>query len=132
MNGRVVRFALGITVALAMAATVGFARSSSMHKVKSFNVDLANAVKLNNGEMLKPGDYNMKVAENTKSPQVAFYKDGDLVASTQAHARTITNKNEATELHLQMKGNTYVVNSIDPKGWREKLVFGNSSAQARS
>jgi len=118
-----------------MVASPSFARASSGQrslKQKSFDVDLVSAAMMNNGQVLKAGDYTMKITENTPTPEVTFYQDGTLIAQSQAKAETQPSKNEKTAIHLKAKGDTQVITAIDPSGWSEKLVFGNSSVQTGS
>jgi hypothetical protein len=95
-------------------------------------VTLDTAAKLNNGTMLKAGDYTIRIPEHTKTPEVEFYVEGKLVAKAQAKVETQPQKNEYTAIEATMKGNTDVVTAIDPGGWREKLVFSKSGSHTGS
>jgi hypothetical protein len=133
MNVKLVRFVLTLGAALVLAASLSFAGSwFGKSSTKSFAVTLDSAAKLNDGTMLKAGDYTIKIPEHTQSPEVEFYTDGKLVAKEQAKVQTQPQANEYTAIELTTKRNTNVVTAIDPGGWRAKLVFGKSSGQSGS
>ena len=69
MNANASRTVFSLGVALAMAACLGIARSSSTRKssTKSFEVKLYSAAKLNDGEELKAGDYQMMVSTDAQT-----------------------------------------------------------------
>lgn len=133
MNVKSIRVVLTLAAALVMTASLSFAGSwFSRSSTKSFDVTLAGATKLNNGRVLAAGNYTMKVPEQTRSPEVQFYKDGKLVAKAQAKVKTQPRKNEYTEILTAMQGKSNVITAIEPGGWAERLVFGKASGQKRS
>jgi len=123
MNPRV-RIVFTLAAALALTATLSFARSAT----KSYSVTLDQDAKLSNGAGLKAGDYTVKIQEHTNSPEVEFYSQGNLVAKEQATVQTRAQKNQYTALELNSKGNTNVLTAIDPNGMRERLVFSSPGA----
>ena len=130
MNVKALRFVLGIAAALVMTASLSFGGSwFGKSSTKSFDVTLDSAAKLSNGTVLEAGNYTLKIPEHTQSPEVQFYKDGQLVAKAQAKVKTQPEKNEYTAIETSKKGNTNVVTAFDPGGWPEKLVFSSSSGQ---
>jgi hypothetical protein len=84
---------------------------------------------LPNGAELKPGSYEMKVPVNSQSPEVAFYKDGELVAKAEAKVVAESIKNPYTAVESTEQGKDQLITSIRPGGWREKLVFSGNSEQ---
>ena len=130
MNVRALRFVLGFAGALVMTASLSFAGSwFGKSSTKSLAVTLHSAAKVNDGTMLKAGDYTIRIPENTQSPEVEFYTEGKLVAKAQAKVKTQPQKNEYTAIEITTEGNTNVVTALDPAGLREKLVFSDSSSQ---
>jgi hypothetical protein len=131
MKMKPVTFVLGLAVVLAMAVCPTFARSTSPQgssKEKSFHVQL-DAAKLSNGTLLKAGDYILKITENTPSPEIEFYRNGKLVAKTQAKVVTQPRKNDYTAVETSPKGKAKVITAIYPDGWPERLVLTNSPAR---
>jgi hypothetical protein len=132
MNVKPVTFVLGLAVALVMVVSPTFARSASSQgpsKEKTFHVQL-DAAKLSNGTALKAGDYVLKIAENTQSPEIDFYRNGKLIAKTQAKVVTQPRKNDYTAIETSPKGKVKVITAIYPDGWAERLVLTNSPARA--
>jgi hypothetical protein len=130
MNLKVVRFVLALAAALVMTASLSLAHSwFGKSSTKSFNVTLASDAKLSNGAELKAGNYTIKIPENTKSPEVAFYDGGKLVAKERAKVQTQPQKNEYTAVEINTKGNMNIVTAVDPSGLPEKVVFSSSGGQ---
>jgi len=123
-----------LVAALVMAASLSFGGSwhSGKSSAKSVTVTLGRDAKLNNGTVLKAGEYTVKIPENTPAPEVEFYANGRLVAKAQAKLETRPKKNELTAIETTNDGNTGVVTAIDPSGLPERLVFGESSTQSGS
>jgi len=116
-----------------MAASVSFARSwFGKSSTKSYTVTLDSAAKLKNGAELQAGNYTLKVAENTQTPEVEFYAGGKLVAKEDAKVQSQSQKNPYTALELNTSGNTNVITAVDIGGMSEKLVFSSSNAQSGS
>jgi len=133
MNVKAVRFVLSLATALLMAASVSFAHSwFGKSSTKSYSVTLDTAAKLRNGTELQPGNYTVKVAENSQTPEVEFYSGGKLVAKEHAKVQTESEKNPYTALELNTQGNSSVIVGVDPGGTSEKLLFGNSNTQSGS
>ena len=130
MNAKAVRFVLSLATAMVVAASVGFAHSwFGKSSTKSYSVTLDSAAKLKNGSELQAGNYTLKVAENTQTPEVEFYFGGKLIAKEQAKVQTQSEKNPYTALELNTQGNKNVITAVDPGGMMEKLVFSSSNAQ---
>jgi len=129
MKLKVLNTVFGLAVALVSAASLSYAGSFGWHKSseKSTNVSFDSATKLPNGSVLAAGRYMMTVPENSQSPEVAFYKYGKEVAQAPAKVVAETQKNPYTEVESTTEGKNQLVTEIRPEGWREKLVFGNSS-----
>lgn len=133
MNVKIVRFVLSLGTALVLAASVGFARSwFGKSSTKSYSVTLDSAAKLRNGTELPAGNYTLKIAENTQTPEVRFYSGGKLVAKEQAKVQTQSQRNEYTALELNTKGNSNVITAVDLGGSPEKLVFNSPNSQSGS
>ncbi len=133
MNVKGVRFVLSLATAMVVAASVGFARSwFGGSSTKSYSVTLDNAAKLRNGTELQAGNYTVKVAENTQTPEVEFYSGGKLVAKEQAKVQSQSVKNGYTALELNTSGNTSVITAVEPGGLSEKLVFSSANVQPGS
>ena len=133
MNAKAVRFILSLATALVLCASVSFAGSwFGKSSTKSYAVTLDSAAKLKNGTKLEAGNYTVKVAENTQTPEVKFYSGGKLVGKEQAKVQSESQKNEYTALELNTKGSTAVITAVDPGGRSEKFVFSGSNAQSGS
>jgi len=124
MNAKAYRSVFGLAVVLAMTACLGIARSSG-GSVKSFEASLTSPAKLSSGEVLEAGNYRIAVLTNEPTAEVAFYQGAKLVAKTQAKVEPQSQKNEFTEIETTVEGNTEVITSLAPAGWREKLTLGN-------
>ena len=120
---------LGLAVALVFAASLSYGSSFGWHKSsgKSTHVSFDSPAKLSNGSVLAPGRYMMKVPDDSQSPEVAFYKYGKEVAKAPAKVVAETQKNPYTKVEFTTKGKDQLVTEICPQGWREKLIFGNTS-----
>ena len=130
MAVKVVRLFFTLAATLVMAATLSFASSPfGKSSTKSLDMTLDTAAKLSNGTELRPGDYTVKIPEDTQTPEVEFYANGKLVATDRGKVQTESQKNEYTAIETTLKGKTSVVTAVDPAGWREKIVFDSSSTQ---
>ncbi len=65
----------------------------------------------------------MDVAENTKTPDVSFYKDGKVIATTRATVVAEQKKNSETEVDYVKKGGANRLTEIRPSGWYKALLF---------
>ena len=129
MTGKVVRLVLTLAATLVMAASLSFAGSwFGKSSTKSLHVTLDGPAKLSNGAELKAGDYTVKIAENTQTPEVQFYANGKLVAEEHAKVKAEPQKNEYTAIETTLEGKSCVVTAVDPGGQPEKIVFGTSGA----
>jgi hypothetical protein len=134
MNVKAVRLIMTLAAALVMAANPSFGGSwhSGKSSAKSVTVTLGRDAKLNNGTMLKAGDYTVRIPENSQAPEVEFYANGRLVAKAQAKLETRPQKNDLTVVETTTDGKTGVLTAIAPSGLPERLVFGASSTQSDS
>jgi hypothetical protein len=116
----------GMVVALLSVASLGLA-SWGIHKSKSTergtSVTIVDTLQLKNGSTLPAGDYRMDVAENTKTPDVSFYKDGKVIATTRATVVAEQKKNSETEVDYVKKGGANRLTEIRPSGWYKALLF---------
>ncbi len=87
-------------------------------------------MELDNGAKLAPGKYKVEVPDNTKSPEVAFYQYGKMVAKSPAKVVSQTQENPYTEIDSVKKGKYQLVTKIRPAGWHEILVFKNKQSSA--
>ena len=134
MNIKSVRLVMTLAAALVMAASPSFGGSwhSGKSSAKSVTVTLDRDAKLNNGTVLKAGEYTVKIPENTQAPEVEFYANGKFIAKAQAKLETRPHKNDLTSIETTNDGNTGVLIAIDPSGLPERLVFGESRTQTGS
>jgi hypothetical protein len=130
-KGNAVQYVAAFAVAVLLTATLGFAHSRSAKvPTKGTSITLVDATRLPNGERLQPGVYEVRVPENSQSPEVAFYKDGQLVAKATAKVVSQPEKNPPdTAVETTQDGNNQLLNSILPGGWREKLIFSGSAGE---
>jgi len=114
----------GLVAAVLATVGCGFAAGHS-HRTseRSTDVTFASTAKFKNGDTLPAGTYYMKVAENSPTPEVAFYKDGKVMATVKAKVTTEQTKNADTEINSFTQGDAQEVTSIRPGGWREELIF---------
>ncbi|HEV2425578.1 MAG TPA: hypothetical protein VGZ29_12190 [Terriglobia bacterium] len=68
------------------------------------------------------------MTENTKSPEVMFYRHNRLVAKTQAQLVNTGTKNGETELHYDTAGNRHTLTQLDLKGSTGKVMFNSASS----
>lgn len=108
---------------LAGLVAVGFGFAAA---VKNHNTDITfyNTMKFQNGAVLPAGTYRMQVPENTQTPDVRFSQNGKVEARVPAQVRSEQNKNANTQVASVTDGNSQLVKSISPSGWRETLNFG--------
>lgn len=125
----IVKSAVGLVVALMMTTGLSFAHFWSGHKssVKSANITLASRMTLDNGTVLNAGSYHIEVPQNSKAPEVSFYRNGQVVAKVPAKVVAENQKNTQTEIDSNTRGNKDVITEIRPNGWSEKLVFTKTS-----
>ena len=126
-----------MVIALLCVASLGLA-SWGIHKSKSTergtSVTIADTLQLKNGSTLPAGTYRMAVAENTNTPDVSFYENGKMIATTQATVVAEQKKNSETEVDFVQKDGANRLTEIRPSGWEEALRFtpatqsGSSSA----
>ena len=90
---------------------------------KSADVTLSSGVKLADGALLEPGSYKMQLVNESTSPEVHFFKNGRLVARSQAKVINEPEKNDLTSVYTDKKGNEVVLTEIRPAGWNARLVF---------
>lgn len=109
-----------------MAASPALARSGHF---KTVQVQILYPSQIGNGTQLKPGSYRVEVAENTKSPEVMFYRRNKLVAETQGRLVDTGKKNSQTELDYNTgAGNQHVLTQLELRGWTGNVVFNSSNA----
>jgi len=116
-------------LAVPLASSLAFAGIFGSHKgdnEKSVNLTLSSASKIPNGPKLAPGSYRVMVPENAPKPEVVFYRDGKEVARAQAELVAESQKNPATEVYSNTRGNRQVITEIRPAGWSQRLVFSAS------
>jgi hypothetical protein len=71
-------------------------------KPKSFDVTLIKAAMLNNGVVLPPGNYTVKISEDTQSPEAEFYKPQRLVARAPVQVQARPEKNDYTTIEADI------------------------------
>lgn len=132
MRNQFVKSLIGLAAAVLLAAPWSFAGWRGSHKSgdRSTHVTLSTAEELGNGPVLPAGTYRMEVPDNATKPEVAFYKDGKLVAQAQAQVVTSTNKNPYTEVDSRKAGSQQIITAIRPVGWTESLVFKKSNSSS--
>lgn len=124
------RMALISCAALFLAGIPALARSGHY---KTVQVQILYPSLVSNGTHLTPGTYNVEVAENTKSPEVMFYRHNKLVAQAQAQLVNTSTKSSQTELHYSTEGGQHVLTQLDLRGWMGKVMFnGPGSAGSGS
>jgi hypothetical protein len=130
----VIKTAMGVALAVVFAGTFGYAKFWSHHEsaTRSTNFDIASAAKVGSSAVLKAGAYKMEVPDNSKSPEVAFYQNGDLVARAQAQVVSESRKNSETSVEMVKQGNTERITQIRPSGWMEELDFSASAKSTQS
>lgn len=123
MKSQWVRFALAAAVASLFAAGVASAKLPRPNKSanKSAGVQIVEQARLGNGPELQPGDYRVTLVENSNSTEVAFYRNGKLVAQVPVQVVDGGNKFSETEVHSNT--DTHSITEIRLKGWSQRLVF---------
>jgi tetraacyldisaccharide-1-P 4'-kinase len=114
----------GLVAAILAVTCLGFAAGTS-HKSAERRTDVTfiNMMKFANGDTLPAGTYRMEVPENSHTPNVMFYKDGKVMATTKAKVVTQQEKNQETKVESVTRANAQLLTSISPAGWNESLVF---------
>jgi hypothetical protein len=116
--------------AIPVFAAMSNARSWFSHNssVKSTNVDILYNSKLANGSTLQAGNYKLEIPLHSKSPELKFYRQGNLVASVPAQIKMESKEPLATEVNYTRKGNAEYLTEIRPGGMRKAYVISQSSA----
>jgi len=109
---------------------MGFARSE-----RGVNLTFVSNMTFNNGVTLPAGTYRMQVPENSRTPEVEFYKehpitqDWDRNPSATVEAKVVAqqHKNSRTEIDSVQRGDAQLIRVIRPKGWEESLHFASTN-----
>lgn len=117
-------------IACAAVFLAGIPALAGSGHFKTVQVQILYPSQISNGTELQPGSYKVEVAENTRSPEVMFYRQNKLVAQTQAQLVNTGMKNSETELHYNAAGNQHVLTQLDLKGWTGKVMFNSPGSPA--
>jgi hypothetical protein len=93
---------------------------------QSAGVAFSSVVRLPGGALLEPGSYKMQLVNESTSPEVEFYKDGRLVARSQAKVVSESQKNKLTSVCTDRSADGAILTEIRPAGWNKRVVFAAS------
>jgi hypothetical protein len=121
---------LGLTVAVILVSGMAFGKFWSGHKStqKVTEIKLESQSRIDAHTVLHPGDYRVEIPLNTQTPNVAFMKDGNVVAHVTANVVGEKTKNQETEVFSKQINGEQVITQIRPEGMAEALVFSRSTA----
>jgi hypothetical protein len=113
-------------VAILASTCLGFG-SWRFHKSsdRATDVTFESTAKFNNGATLPAGTYQIEIPKDSPSPAVTFYQNGKAVATIKANVVAQEKKNEGTAIESVTQGNTELVTTIQPDGWKESITFGS-------
>lgn len=124
---RTCRYTLMIAVIVALAASLGLAKSADQSTSKSANI-VITAVTATPDAQLQPGTYKMTLMNAATKPEVAFYQGKKLVCKCPVKIETLPTKASATELFVETSPNgTRVLKTVSIGGWTEKVVFSEAT-----
>lgn len=122
---RMARVTLITCAAVFLAAIPALAGNG---RFKTVQVQILYPSQIASGTELQPGNYRVEVTENTKSPEVMFYRHDKLVAETQGQLVETGKKNDETELDYNTAGSQHVLTQLELRGWTGKVVFNSSNS----
>ena len=105
-------------VLVTVICTVVFVSIAAAHEVR-----ISRLAKVGNGPELQAGTYRVEVVKNPDSPEVRFYKEGDVVATAPATWTKEAVKCISTEVHAEEVAGRRVITKIWLEGSKESLVF---------
>ena len=125
VRNRIVSSAVAALLAVPLAASLSFGFSWFSHNssTKSVNISVVYNAKLGPKTHLKAGQYRVEFPLNSQRPQVKFYQNGNLVASTTAQVKRETSANSQTEVYFNDRNHSQVITEIRPAGMSETLLF---------
>jgi hypothetical protein len=133
MHKNVVSKLMVAGAAVLFAASMAFAKFPSLDfshsSKKSANIDIFQTARIPGGPTLQSGEYKVVLNNNSASPEIAFYQNGELVARVPAKLVEQPKKIDQTEILYDTGGhNTLVITEMDLGGWRDKVFFGENKA----
>jgi hypothetical protein len=131
MKGRFIAYGILLPASL-LALTLGTALARPSAAVKSSTVDVLYQARLGNGPELQPGQYKVKVSENSSAPELMFYQDNKLVAETPVKLVDMGKKADATEIDYNQKNNQQIITSIRLDGWNQEVVLPGPASTPNS
>ncbi len=108
--------------------TLLFATGLAFAKTKDVTLD--RTAKLADGPQLTAGSYKVAVLNMQKKPEVVFYQGKDEVAKVPAKLVQTPMKAEYTEVTYNTASHPQVLTEIQFSGWKDKLVFSNSTTKS--
>lgn len=124
---RTCRYTLMFAVIVALASSLGLAKSADKSTTKSASITIT-AVTATPDSQLQPGTYKMTLMNATTAPEVAFYKGNKLVCKCPVKIETLPTKAAATQLFVETSPNgTRVLRTVSIGGWTEKVIFSEAT-----
>ncbi|MEJ2008242.1 MAG: hypothetical protein P8Z30_08825 [Acidobacteriota bacterium] len=104
---------------------------AGMAFARTMRVDVIYSSTVGKSLKLKPGNYRIDIASNSKSPIVKFYNNhGKFVGQVPVKLASLSHKNNATEIQYNtVASNNHVITEISPRGWNENLLFSHSKTK---
>jgi len=132
MNGRWNRSGLAAAAVLLLVASVASAKFPSLGKstAKSADLEITSATRVASGPELQPGSYKVSLVNSSGSPEVAFYRNGNLVAQGPVKLVDEGKKNQQTEIESNTE--THELIQMRLKGWNQTFVFVDPGPSSNS
>jgi hypothetical protein len=120
MHNKLMKSLSGAVIAVFFVSALTFAKSTHINVL--YRGELGSSV------TLMPGNYKMVVNPLASTPSAAFYQNGKLVGTVPVQVVTEAKKNSQTEVFYSApQNNLRGITQIDVSGWKDKLIFKQSS-----
>ncbi len=132
MNDRWNRSGLAAAALLLLVASLASAKFPSLGKstVKSVDLEITRATRVGSGPELQPGSYKVSLVNSPGSPEVAFYRNGKLIAQAPVKLVDEVKKNQQTEIESNTE--THELVQMRLKGWNQTFVFVDTGTSSNS
>jgi hypothetical protein len=129
MRVKAYKSTLGTIAVVLFAAGIAFAKFPvHLHSSQnSASVDIVDTLQIPNGPTLEPGSYKVTLSNDSSTPEVEFYRKGELVGQVPVKLVAQGKKINQTQIKTNTQDNgTQSITAIDLSGWTQEIVFGSS------
>jgi hypothetical protein len=124
MTRKVVKTVFAAAAASLVLAGLAFAKAK--------DVNITYTARLGSGPEIQAGSYKVDVITGQPTPEVVFYKGGEIVAKAPAKLVELPKKADYTQILFTTRDNSRVITEMRVSGWKERLVFEESEEPSRS